>query len=313
MSDPLQEASPGLIKRPQSFEELSEREHFSAPLDHTAHALREVLTDYHFAREVPCGLKSCRQPHKHGFLVITEDGAETNIGQRCGKTHFGEEVFSRARSEYTRRREREELVARAKQIQALAPDISRSITDLIQRPFGAKWAIRVTGELSSVIGEDAVESLRLSTIRDDLAVTTTRRRSDREIEDFMAANRGASRERATYEDQVIGRLLPADWLNFDFRSRLVVDLQGPLVEFKELAVDAMASPKLRAQVKRFDGYDQVLAAASEATTSALRFLAGENLELVGLWLPPHSKDRAGKLRDWVNGAAYRSLLEGASK
>ena len=302
-----------LVKRPQSFEEITSRPCYSAPLDYTEHVLREVLTDYHFGKEIPCGLKSCRQPHMHGFLVLTEDGAETNIGQRCGQTHFGDEVFNRARSEYSRRREREELVARAQQIQAATPQIEHQINDLVQRNFGAKWAMRVTMSLQGVIGSGILEPLRTAALRDELAVTVSRRRTEEEIDDILATNRGMSRERAIYEYQVIGRLLPATWLDFDFRERLIVNLLGPIKAFKEMKPDDMPSPRLKAEVKRFDGAEKTVDDAAEATSSALRFLSHENLELLAQWIPAHLKGSGAALRSWMESSQFRTLLQGAPK
>jgi hypothetical protein len=97
-------------------------------------------------------------------------------------------------------REREELVARARQIQASIPELERQINDLVQRPFGAKWAMRVTKSLQAVIGSGLIDSLASFTLRDELTVTSSRRRTEEEIEDFLATNRGAIRERATYEE-----------------------------------------------------------------------------------------------------------------
>ena len=96
---------------------MSGREAFQAPLDHTQHVLKAVLSDYHFERQAPCGLKGCRQWHNTGLLVVTESGAETNIGQICGRTHFGAEAVRLARDDYEKRKERAELVARAKRLQ----------------------------------------------------------------------------------------------------------------------------------------------------------------------------------------------------
>lgn len=130
---------------------------------------------------------------------------------------------------------------------------------------------------------------------------------------FRPRLRGLSRERATYEDQVIGRLLPATWLGFDFRQRLVVDLQGPLGSFRTMTVLDMPSPRLKAEVKRFDGYEKTLESAAEAAASALRFLNAENLAMVALWIPSHVKGASAALREWVDGKEYRSLLQGAPK
>ena len=39
----------------------------------------------------PCGIASCSQPHKHGFIVELSDGTLSNVGRRCGKTKLGVE------------------------------------------------------------------------------------------------------------------------------------------------------------------------------------------------------------------------------
>ena len=42
-----------------------------------------------FEKFEECGLKSCHHKHKKGFIIRTLCGAFFNIGQDCGKTHFG--------------------------------------------------------------------------------------------------------------------------------------------------------------------------------------------------------------------------------
>jgi hypothetical protein len=69
MSELLAPGGAGLVQRPQSYEEIEQRPDFSAPLDHKVHALRQVLSDYHFAKEIPCGLKSCR----HSSVASSKD------------------------------------------------------------------------------------------------------------------------------------------------------------------------------------------------------------------------------------------------
>lgn len=313
MSDALLDDAPHLVERPQSYEDLRNRPDFQAPLDHKAFALKSVLTDYHFPKDAPCGLKSCRQPHQHGYLVLTDGGGETNIGNRCGKTHFGAEVFSSARADWVRRRDRDELVKRAKHLQSIAPDIEKAINDLTFSPFGGKWAVKVKTTMESVIGAGLVDSLRVASIRGDLAVIKSRRRSDEEIDDVVALNPGMTREKAAHEDVVIGQLMPMPWLQFDFRERLMVGLVGPLKSFRQLDADGLASPKLKAEVKRFDGHELILQQATEAAAAALRFLSGDNLRLVADWIPKHFTGVAGGLRSWIGGKEHAALLGGSPK
>lgn len=313
MSAILPDIADGLVQRPQSFDELRERPDFHAPLDHKAFALKRVLTDYHFPKEIPCGLKSCRQPHMHGYLVLTDGGGETNIGQRCGKTHFGEEVFSSARADYVRRREREELVARAKHLQSIAPVIEAAIRELAFRQYGAKWVLRVKKAMEDAIGAGLVDSLRVASLRGDLVVARSRRRTDEEIDDLVASNRGLSRERAMYAEELIGELVPMPWIGYDFQTKLMVNLLGPLKPFAALDAASLASPKLKAAIKPFENYERELEDAGESAASAMRFLAEDNLRLVAEWIPKHITGAAGALRAWIGGKEHRELLHGAPK
>ena len=76
--------------------DLQSRPAYLPSLDATDATLAEVLAPYHFDEPYPCGLASCRQPHQQGFLVVTDDGFETNVGKDCGKRIFGEEFAIKA-------------------------------------------------------------------------------------------------------------------------------------------------------------------------------------------------------------------------
>lgn len=76
-------------------EDLQARASFRECLDFGEEAGRELLdiiADYSFAntKMIPCGIQGCRTPHMRGFLALTTDGLETNIGNICGKKHLGE-------------------------------------------------------------------------------------------------------------------------------------------------------------------------------------------------------------------------------
>jgi hypothetical protein len=37
----------------------------------------------------PCGIQSCKQPHRHGWLILLSDGRKSNAGRCCGESVFG--------------------------------------------------------------------------------------------------------------------------------------------------------------------------------------------------------------------------------
>jgi hypothetical protein len=67
-------------------------------IDPKTRPLRRIITGYYLNEEYPCGLKSCHQPHKEGFLVELEDTYVTNVGWVCGQ-QFGEK-FAIERTRY---------------------------------------------------------------------------------------------------------------------------------------------------------------------------------------------------------------------
>ncbi|MDR6519231.1 hypothetical protein J2789_001913 [Variovorax paradoxus] len=307
----ITDSSPTLIDRPQTFEEMSAREGFQAPIDHTEHVLKAVLSEYHFQRQALCGLKACRTPHNHGFLVITESGIETNIGQYCGRTHFGEEIFHTLQADHQRLRERADLTKRARDLQASAPSIEARINAFMNtNKFGAMWLTKVRAELYALIGS-SLESLEVAQQRGELTVKEYRQRTEEEIENLMAANKGLTRAMARDATAVVGTLEPMPWIMFDCRGRLITGLLRPLLAFAVQDPNQIASPKLKDVLKSFDGHARTLDEADAAAASALRFLSEENLRLLALWLPPHLKAKADLLRDWIGSEKHANLLNGA--
>lgn len=299
-----------LVDRPQSYEDLLARAGFVAPLDHEQHALKAVLADYHFQKEVPCGLKGCRQPHNNGFLVITEDGVETNVGKDCGRSFFGDEVFSTVHAEYQRRRQRADLIARFRSLQAEADPIAARLKDVVFRAFGGKWVRKVESSMAKVLGPALLTSLEAAHLRRELVVSRSVERTEEEIQNVMALTPGLSRERAKYSTESIGTLEAMPWIGFDFTGRLLKRFVDALRSFETLDPEQLSTPKLRLLVKPFEELDAEVAAAEEAAASVLRFLSQDNLDLVALWLPPHLQDKAGALREWAAGPKRAALLAG---
>lgn len=73
----------------ESWEEIKSRPKFIDKISKSEHKLSEIIGFYRFKDEIHCGLKGCNQPHQMGYIVRTEDGIETNIGNVCGAGEFG--------------------------------------------------------------------------------------------------------------------------------------------------------------------------------------------------------------------------------
>ncbi|MCZ7841537.1 hypothetical protein LRB91_22395 [Leclercia adecarboxylata] len=76
-------------QRVELWEEITNRPNFSNKISKSEHKLSEIIGFYRFKDKIHCGLKGCNQPHQLGYIVRTDDGIETNIGNICGADEFG--------------------------------------------------------------------------------------------------------------------------------------------------------------------------------------------------------------------------------
>ena len=77
----------GLIFSPKSWTEIEEIPGYVKGLDPTKHKLKSIIGSYHL-KDIHCGLL-CNQLHDKGYIVVTQGGVVTNLGNECGKNYFG--------------------------------------------------------------------------------------------------------------------------------------------------------------------------------------------------------------------------------
>lgn len=71
------------------WDEVKSRKNFKDNISGKKEKLLKIIGAYQFREKIKCGLKECKSPHLRGYIVITENGTETNIGNCCGKKYFG--------------------------------------------------------------------------------------------------------------------------------------------------------------------------------------------------------------------------------
>lgn len=77
------------LTKVDDWDSIIARAGFIVSLNPLEHELKSILGRYVFQEKVPCGLSNCKTPHNRGYIVVTKDGRETNIGKDCGKNYFG--------------------------------------------------------------------------------------------------------------------------------------------------------------------------------------------------------------------------------
>ncbi|MDE9429088.1 hypothetical protein KKI95_15980 [Xenorhabdus bovienii] len=89
------------------WEDVSTRPLFIDKLPKGEYKLSHIIGYYEMKKEIHCALSTCNQPHGKGYIVQTQEGFETNIGNHCGKNIFGIEFESHTK-EFDKYKENEE-------------------------------------------------------------------------------------------------------------------------------------------------------------------------------------------------------------
>src|SRR5690606_14059172 len=183
--------------------DLISRPAYNPCLEAVESKLAEVLAPYHFDEPYPCGLASCRQPHQHGYLVITVDGTETNVGQHCGKTIFGDDFEIKANTQRRRAERKYQLDVLHGALADKNKHLAR-ISELYNRRFGTKWAEDALRRLKDAISRQVASKLHAMAARGETSVENVREATAEEKERHRAM--GSDSKPLRYVTEKLGDL-----------------------------------------------------------------------------------------------------------
>lgn len=298
-----------------SIEELRRRPHFKAPIDPRQHKLVEVLKDYIFDNEVPCGLSTCKQGHLKGFLVRTESGVETNIGHVCGKRQFGED-FDVASARFNRAKEHRNALARLDVLKGQAIDVIRQLQEQVDAPFGLRWVYAVRDAVRDRVGRDAFDHFVTRSKRDEYDVDRVEERSETEIRRIMREH-GVKREQVQYRTEPVGRLTPMQWLWWDFRFELLNNVREPFTVIRDLDATALDTKTLQRWLRPLGGWESRVRTAQKHLDDARRFLDPANLAVADVAIEEFLKaTRVGRdyrrLSEWPSSEHFATFARGSA-
>lgn len=264
----------------EDWADIESRPGFVRDLDPKAHKLKAIIGRYVFADRIRCGLSDCHTPHSKGYIVVTEDGHETNIGKDCGAKYFGVDFETLSRKfdqdlEAAQNRERlatfrfhlEELEARVEALRA--------------GRHGADWVYKSVGALLSVARgcpEDAVRRLGAMVKARTPEVATSRLATDEEIE-LIEVSEGRKVSRPHYVEDSAESIpgFEALYPENDLRALLVLDLEVHIAEFRGLSIPNLTHGQLRHWAKWVATVDGTLERADAAVSAGRRLLTADGL------------------------------------
>ncbi len=284
----------------ESWDQILELPGFTPDLNPSQKQLKEIIGRYVFREKIACGLSTCRQPHGRGYIVTTKSGEVTNIGNVCGKKHFGVEfeeyskVFTQAVTDH---QNREAIASFLFRMESLAEYIKRVRAE----ERGADWVYltsRALVERNHGCADIIVSELGKMVRARSGDVRVARQASEDEAKE-LEVMAGRSLPRPQYIEESKGQLrgLSCLYPEFNIREILIVDLQTNIDKLAEVDVDGLSSKELGFWSKWCQEFDQKIDRIREAVRSGRQLLSKENLsQLVELI---HDPKQRSEFKKWL--------------
>jgi hypothetical protein len=272
------------IIRVETWDDITTRPGFNGDLNPNEHKLESIIGRYAFKERVPCGLSNCHTPHGLGYIVVTKDGQETNIGKDCGKTYFGVDFLTMSNKfdrDITEKENRDRLWSfffRSEEVQA-------QVTAMRNEGMGANWVFKQTMALQDhrQITSKAVRHLNAMVKSRNPALVATREATEEEIAQREAAQGRRLTERPVYIDVYVGDLagLEAMYSENNLKVLLVDEVEERIKVLQETNIDTLTYEQLSKWSKWVGGLDAILERAASAVQAGRLLLKQSNLLPLG--------------------------------
>lgn len=267
------------IVRVEKWTDITERPGFLGNLDPFHHKLDTIIGRYAFKDYVPCGLSNCHTPHGRGYIVVTTDGHETNIGKDCGKKYFGvdfETLSNKFDRDMTEKENREKLwsfIFRSEEVAA-------QVLTLRTEDRGANWVYKQITALQNVreVPPKVVRRLSAMVKSRDPFLTRDREVTEAEVEQLEQAQ--SRRLPRPYVVSVrLGTVsgLDAVFPENNLKDLLIDRVVERMKELTETNIDLLTFEQLQKWARWLGELDGVLERAKRAVRNGRMLLTHENL------------------------------------
>jgi hypothetical protein len=263
------------LTRIATWEDVLTRPGFTVDIDPKTAVLKSIIGSYAFQTFIPCGLASCHTPHGRGYLVVTSDGRETNIGKDCGKKYFSVD-FERLAKVYDRDLRSKERREALTELQHQIPGLKARILALKNGDNGANWIHRNLAPLRQGLPSPLPQMIQRMVRQRDGTLTRSRPATAEEMELMRAQGQRVTPGQTIEESagQLAG--LAALYEENDLRELLVKRME-PLDQVEASDVDTLPDKALRELAKWAATIEPTLAQAEAALAAGRRLLTQTNL------------------------------------
>lgn len=281
------------IIRVEKWTDITERPGFSGNLNPSEHKLVSIIGRYAFKDYVPCGLSNCHTPHGRGYIVVTKDGQETNIGKDCGKNYFGvdfETLSNKFDRDMTEKENREKLWSFFFRIE----EVTAHVKSVRTEERGADWVYKQINMLQNIqeVPSKVVRRLAAMVKSRDPKLALDREATETEIEQLELAQ-GRQLQRPYPVSIPMGEVAGLDALfpENNLKVLLIDGVSEPIKELSGADIDSLTFDQLRKWSRWLGDLDKCFEQAERAVRNGRIFLTQENLlkfsEAVGLNTEEH--------------------------
>lgn len=275
------------LVRLASWEEIEQLVGFTRDINPKQVKLASILSPYRISYLVPCGLSSCHKEHLKGYIVVTADGRVTNIGHRCGKTHFGVTFTTMVRKierDIKDAERRDTLLA----FQNIIREHTAIVSGLITESKGGGWLYKQMETLGQL--PEQVRRVLDNVVRTRSPVLKRQRLQTEEEANLAYAARNRKpddapdrpedkKPRREMIDEEVDILSGVEALfdGYKLRNLLVIDLQAGLNILNELVVESATTHQLGKWSKWVGEFDTKLAKCREIIAAGRLFFDRNNI------------------------------------
>ena len=262
-----------------SWNDILERPAFRVGIDPADHELKTIIGRYVFGDKVQCGLSNCRTPHAKGYVVITKDGLETNIGKDCGSRYFGIDFEEQARqfeNDLAAKENREILWNFFFRTEKL----EKRISVLRDEKKGANWVHKHCNSLLNPAKVSVFIPRKLHDLSKQKSnlLTIPREASQQEF-DRMTESAGHKLKWPQYVDEHVAVIdgIEALYHENDLRKILVIEVIENLKLFKNQKIDELNNDKLKRWKKWVNSVENILEQSEFIVSKGRILLSKKNL------------------------------------
>ncbi|GAA6578881.1 hypothetical protein AF22_02538 [Klebsiella pneumoniae CHS 66] len=263
------------------WEVVRQRENFHENVDLKDKKLFKIIGSYELQDKRTCGITSCHKAHNRGYIVATEDGIETNIGNDCGFKYFNV-AFNDLTNLFLRNLKNEQRKLSLFKAIAKISEWRKKADLLKEGEFNIDWAIKNIELIKnpSVIGRYASTELKRMASTSTTKVTISRVASKKEADIQEVFDRKYAESEEQTVEVAIGSVEHVDCLleQNDLRQAFYMSVTKVMKELMFCNPSTMSSPAMAKLVLKVNNIEFNLNFSSERLEAARRFLKKENLQ-----------------------------------